>query len=60
MENTVYSPLSDHPYNRRFPPSDCLSGRQTEAFVRELHPLKEEILHVNMIAGNRAQSLKEL
>jgi hypothetical protein len=31
--STVYSPLSDHPYNRGFPLSDGLSGRETEGFV---------------------------
>jgi hypothetical protein len=30
------NPFSDHPRNRRFPLSDCLSGRRTEGFVWEL------------------------
>jgi hypothetical protein len=29
----VYSPLRDHPYNRRISLSDCLSGRRTVGFV---------------------------
>jgi hypothetical protein len=31
--HTVYSPLSDHPYKRSFPLSDCLGGRRTEGLV---------------------------
>jgi len=42
-ENTVYSPLSDHPYNRRFPLSDCLSGRRIFSHTK-VPPLGDQSL----------------
>jgi hypothetical protein len=62
---TVYSPLSDHPYNHRFPLGDCLSGRRTKdvivnSFCVIFPSYNGRYPQVTVTAGNRAQSLKRL
>jgi len=38
---------SDYPRNRRFPLSDCRSGRQNKTFVCKFHPIRGETLTVH-------------
>jgi hypothetical protein len=42
----LYNPLSDHPYDRRFTLSDCLTGRQSD----EVHPIRDDTLQVTTTA----------